>query len=410
MINFQPLDQLKTGLSIFKTDQSGAGHLVLVLVMAMVLVLASMGILMTVTSSQRQASVKERTSGAYYAAEGALFETIQHLENRYPDWPPSVPYTDVYEIEGGASVDREITQEDEDRLKIVVQVGVGSARRRFVGYFTPGNDSPLDVVLVMDTSLSMSWKKEFEEQTPLEAAQDAAGEFVRAMFNINNDVEIGLVAYGDEAEVKQELTPFYPDVLYEIDQLTPAGTTNIADAVDEGLRMFDGGRGNTFKIMVVLSDGVANVASICGECELDACFSASSGFAPGGGGTCCTGAAIDKADELKSKVYVVDGEPENVLVFSIFLSNVTRSACADIPDDPDEASAELTERLGRLTMLSMSSEPDGRGLDDGGEYPFYKEAANSGELAELYEEIADLVGQPGFFEYFEEEPVEDSIE
>jgi hypothetical protein len=256
----------------------------------------------------------------------------------------------------------------------------------------------------MDTSLSMSWKRDFEERTPLEAAQRAAGEFVRQMFEVNEEVEVGLVAYGSEAEIKQGLTPFYPDALDAINLLQPEGTTNIADALEKAREAFDRGRGNTFKVMVVLSDGVANEASGCGECTLDACFTPGSGFLPGGGGTCCTEAAIGQAVTTKDRVYIVEGEAERILVFSIYLSNVTRSACASNPDDPDQASAELTEKLGRMTLLSLSSEMAGRELDDGGEYLFYKETGTSDELAEIYEQIGSLVSNPGFFSYTEEEP------
>ena len=109
----------------------------------------------------------------------------------------------------------------------------------------------VDVVLVLDRSGSMSGS--------IGDLKDAAKELVGQLGATAN---VGLVSYADDDTLDQELTTNHGDVETAIDGLSAGGSTNIEGGVITAQNELETGtnaRSSARKIMVVMSDGNANV-------------------------------------------------------------------------------------------------------------------------------------------------------
>jgi Ca-activated chloride channel family protein len=114
-----------------------------------------------------------------------------------------------------------------------------------------GSASQADVMLVLDRSGSMSGSMG-DLRTAATGLVDELGP----------SANVGLVSYADDDTLDQELTANHADVNAEINALTSGGSTNIEGGVltaQDELETGTNARSGADKIMVVMSDGQANV-------------------------------------------------------------------------------------------------------------------------------------------------------
>jgi len=132
---------------------------------------------------------------------------------------------------------------------------------RVVGAGNPVSERlPLDLMLVLDRSSSMAGQ-------PLTDMKTAAKLLIDQL-NSSLD-QVGLVSYSDSATLNSALTNNFASVKTQIDGLTANGYTNIGDGVFDGqAELTAHGRSNAVKVMVVLSDGVANRSHSGGSCDI----------------------------------------------------------------------------------------------------------------------------------------------
>lgn len=117
---------------------------------------------------------------------------------------------------------------------------------------------PLDVVLVLDRSGSMSLDPDGDGTTKLEDLQAAATAFVDRLTATDR---VGLVSFADAATLDSSLTDDFGSVKTAINGLVATGSTNLPDGVDTGHNEITAnGRADATPILVVLSNGIPTVA------------------------------------------------------------------------------------------------------------------------------------------------------
>src|SRR5262245_1666489 len=144
--------------------------------------------------------------------------------------------------------------------KFLVMTGLAAAgallgallgERLFVGSAQP----PRSVCLLFDVSGSMRQrirpKGDPVGQTQLEALRHAATDFVLRQ-DLARDA-MGLVAFASTAEVKATLGKEAAPLCQQIPRLAADGTTNLADGLDQSLRVLDGAPGERW--ILLFSDG-----------------------------------------------------------------------------------------------------------------------------------------------------------
>ncbi|HVX30808.1 MAG TPA: VWA domain-containing protein [Nitrolancea sp.] len=104
--------------------------------------------------------------------------------------------------------------------------------------------TPLTVMLVLDTSLSMA------ESGKIQSAKDAATAFVNQMRPIDR---VGLIQFDSEFSLRSPFTSDHAALVNKIEQLTPQGNTRIYDALYLALQQTKAASGS--KAIVVLTDG-----------------------------------------------------------------------------------------------------------------------------------------------------------
>lgn len=122
---------------------------------------------------------------------------------------------------------------------------------------------------------------------PFDAAIDAAKYFT-TLFNPTYD-KIGAVRYSTKAAISQNLTSDFSAVRRSFDEvLWPAGATNIAHALAVGRQVLDGSgkRANAVRVLVLVTDGIAN--TYCGSATYSAANYNST--------SCSTGSGVSTAE------------------------------------------------------------------------------------------------------------------
>lgn len=121
-----------------------------------------------------------------------------------------------------------------------------------IAVFT-GEDAPLSVGILFDTSGSMDLKTD--------KSQRAVTEFLKTM---SGQDEAFLIRFSDQAEVVQEFTGRTKDIEDRMSTLKTGGLTALLDAVELGVREMKKAR-NTRKALVVVSDGGDNNSKYTAE-------------------------------------------------------------------------------------------------------------------------------------------------
>ena len=112
----------------------------------------------------------------------------------------------------------------------------------------------VDVVLLLDRSGSMSEKDAMMLRSRLDAAKKASTHFARCVMTPND--RVGVVCFGDEAQVLQGLTSNYKEIVKKINTITIEGATNMTAGIESAHELFkDNGRQGVKQVIILLSDG-----------------------------------------------------------------------------------------------------------------------------------------------------------
>ncbi|WP_322796563.1 vWA domain-containing protein [Tepidiforma sp.] len=146
---------------------------------------------------------------------------------------------------------------------------------------------------------------------PFDAAIDAAKYFT-SLFDEQYD-KIGAVRYSTTATISQNLTANFSAVRGSLDAvLWPAGSTNIAHGLAVGRQVLDGSgkRANAVRVLVLLTDGVAN--TYCGSATYNpANYNSTS---------CTTGSGVTQA-EAHARQEAQRAANGDIIIFTIGLGN-----------------------------------------------------------------------------------------
>jgi VWFA-related protein len=160
------------------------------------------------------------------------------------------------------------------------------------------DDTPIDVVLVLDVSRSVTGPK-------LSALRDAAGAFLDGLHASTNDSLVNpdgdraaLLVFHQEVRLVGPITPALYRVGQALQRVTPGGSTALVDATYSGLRLL--GPGPRRAVVVVFSDGLDSLSWLNAA------------------------QVVETASRSEARVYAVvarrKGDPENA-----FLREVTRT-------------------------------------------------------------------------------------
>jgi LPXTG-motif cell wall-anchored protein len=117
---------------------------------------------------------------------------------------------------------------------------------------------PIDVILVIDRSLSMGQGP--KGQTPMDYAKAAALSFVDTVL-ADSDNRVGIVSYGSDATLHTSLTKNKKKIEDAINGLSVSGYTNIKAAfnmAEDEMRKSDRPKEDVNRAIILLSDGIAN--------------------------------------------------------------------------------------------------------------------------------------------------------
>jgi Mg-chelatase subunit ChlD len=111
-----------------------------------------------------------------------------------------------------------------------------------------------DVVLVLDVSGSM------KNENRIEALREAVKQFCDVITSSSNGQDrTAIVTYSDKATLAVPLTSSVSELRDCAARLDPGGATNIGDGIDVALKhLKKSGRDSTEKVIVLLTDGLAN--------------------------------------------------------------------------------------------------------------------------------------------------------
>lgn len=193
------------------SNEKGQTVLVLVLLTALIGILSILLTQQLGRRQQRQLSQIEQIDTTYYATEGALYETLEHLIGD-SSWPSSSPYTDTYTL-NGVEITRtiEVSTSGGEEIRTVDILGdFNGITRRVTGediiLSSTSSKRPLDLVLALDLSASM-WDADIGGTwQPIGDTKTAAQNFVN-LLDASTD-RLGLFGWGSNcANVYPEVNP-----------------------------------------------------------------------------------------------------------------------------------------------------------------------------------------------------------
>ena len=143
------------------------------------------------------------------------------------------------------------------RLLALLLVCVGLARPQKVSRRLQGWGQGLDIMIALDTSLSMN-ALDFQPLNRVDAAKETAARFVRGRF----EDRIGLVVFGGASMLACPLTLDYDALIGRIEGLSAGMTgvdgTALGDGIVSALNHLKAGTAKT-KVIILLTDGRGNV-------------------------------------------------------------------------------------------------------------------------------------------------------
>ncbi|MCA9397837.1 VWA domain-containing protein, partial [candidate division WWE3 bacterium] len=188
-----------------KTEINEKGQTVLVLVLLTALI-GILSILLTQQlgrRQQRQLSQIEQIDTTYYATEGALYETLEHLIGD-SSWPSSSPYTDTYTL-NGVEITRTIevsTSGGEEVRTVDILGNLNGISRRVTGediiLSSASSKRPLDLILALDLSGSM-WDADIGGTWQPIGSTKTAAQFFIDLLDPSTD-RVGLFGWGSNCQ------------------------------------------------------------------------------------------------------------------------------------------------------------------------------------------------------------------
>lgn len=130
--------------------------------------------------------------------------------------------------------------------------------------------SKLDIVLVLDSSGSMAYGTNDAKKNRIQAAKAAATDFINAMMDDGDAVQIGLVDYSENVNRTQDLTSDKKTALDFLgDNYQPGGGTNLQSGIAAASEVLKEGRTDAKKLVIILTDGIPtfynNGRALCGD-------------------------------------------------------------------------------------------------------------------------------------------------
>lgn len=112
---------------------------------------------------------------------------------------------------------------------------------------------PRDIMLVLDYSGSMN------DLDKIGALKDAVAVFVSALQQSGANDRVGFSVYSTNGSLAQRLTFDLPDLLADVQGRSAGGWTNMGEGMERGSdELIDNARQGAKKLMVVMTDGMAN--------------------------------------------------------------------------------------------------------------------------------------------------------
>jgi Mg-chelatase subunit ChlD len=125
--------------------------------------------------------------------------------------------------------------------------------------FICGENCPIRIIII-DRSFSM--KNRDYRPTRLQAAIDAAIEYVMSLVKQKNRFKIAVISFGDDATVVVQLTDIihHRKIIHQIESISINGSTDIGNALKQATELLMPYQGQRSQI-VLLTDG-------CGDCKM----------------------------------------------------------------------------------------------------------------------------------------------
>lgn len=389
--------------------EKGFASLTVTLALSSILILVTVGLLVLTISYSKRSQLGVSSNQAFYAAEGLLYDSLWRL-HYLQDWPPDIningllrqawfsrsglpegelvwnspvePLTLTSSSGKPVSVNflRQIWLDmDNNRYRIEIQAERDLTNRKVVGYYNLNSwfRKPLDIMLVMDTSTSMSWTEDLTSPTPLSYSKAAHQKFIQLIDYFNKDARFGLVTYGDTATLKSPLTTDTLGLISAIESVETAGITNLHNGLVLANQALPATPGR-FPVIIVFSDGIPNrVLGTCIACPESPCSQ-----------NCCTKETAKLADSIKT---------QGKIIFTIYLSNIQNSSCTSADREADKAK---TAAFGRQLLEEIATPQD----SDSRPVQFFYPITDASKLDEVMLRISETISDPRFQGFYQATP------
>jgi hypothetical protein len=457
--------------------QRGMASLTLVLIVVTIISLIMVPIQLISYIRNNQAVRFAHSQYAFFAAEGAYAETVTRLK-KHESWGKNFTlFPETYHI-GPNEITRMITWKSTDnKFEIDILANNRIAQRRITGEFTPAvttsSSPPIDIVIVLDYSYSMI-ENCSSPNCPLDILKQATLNLVDTL-KTNPNIRLGAVKFSSSSlndtniplgkrtpATKTQLLGTNDETIWQqfINNVPEGGSsyiypygTNISAGLYAAKEEFDTNPNSdpsAEKVMIFFSDGVpqsginnasypdtlkcdANSDEPC-NCDGNECATEASSINAGykrldGAnnkilytpfnwnssisaidhyGSFCTDQAITIATDMRNIT-------EPATIYSVFLNNAPKAACAPNPYEvnPGSVYTDKVLKLGRLTTFSISNEgndPDKvKDFDPSaptaaGIYQYYFEASHISQLTGIFDGLGSTLSTPGSAAYGETIP------
>lgn len=259
-------------------NRTRRGYTLLFIVLVISLILTLLYIpLVRITSTGTSNTLKQDYSRhVYYATEAAIHDAVARIVATNGSWPPTGTTNQPMNIDNVA-ITRTITKNAGGDINILVDSRFRSINRDFdvdISATSPSSGtSPMDVVIVLDASGSMSNISSFPcdgtsqpRCEPMESARIAAKSLVSQIFAANPSARVSIVSFNDQATTRLAIdtsqssneTYINNTIINNIIITDPLANTNIGDGFYRAKLELDKSSSTTTKSIVLLSDGSPN--------------------------------------------------------------------------------------------------------------------------------------------------------